>query len=175
VTSKAHENSGTPEPRPRPQYGEYAPPGWVSPVAPPPEAKPVDLPPPAPAPTAPPQAVRRARGWDRSLTIGLLVAGLFGALIGWMTGSTIVESLPLALEQYGVEPGPMPEWLDAAGTALVASHLLLYLLAIGLSIARLRAGRPAFWAPLAAGIIAAIIFWTIMSAAVAPYVEQMQL
>ena len=68
----------------------------------------------------------------------------------------------------------MPEWLDAAGTALVASHLLLYLLAVGLSIALLRAGRPAFWAPLGAGVVAAIIFWSVLSAAVAPYVDQFQ-
>jgi hypothetical protein len=174
VTSEAHEGSGAPDRRPRPQYGEYAPPGWVSPVAQP-EAEPVDDPPPPPVPAPPAAAVQRAPRWDRSLTIGLLVVGLFGALIGWMIGATVVESLPLALEQYGVKPGPMPKWLDAAGTALVASHLLLYLLAAGLSIALLRAGRPAFWAPLSAGVIAAIIFWSVMTAAIAPYVDQMQL
>jgi hypothetical protein len=102
------------------------------------------------------------------------VVGLFGALIGVVIGSDLAGSLPIALEQYGIDPGAMPEWLDAAGTALTLSHLFLYLLAAGLSIAQLRAGRPAFWAPLAAGVIAAIIFWSIMSAAVAPYASQLQ-
>ena len=125
---------------------------------------------PPPSPTG----ASAARRWDRPLTIGLLVVGLFGAFIGVIVGTDLAGSLPIALEQYGIDPGPMPQWLDAAGTALTLSHLLLYLLAAGLSVALLRAGRPAFWAPLCAGVIAAIIFWSVMTAAVAPYASQLQ-
>ncbi len=174
-----------PDPRPRPQYGEYAPPGYVPPNFAPVEPEPaLASTPSVPAPPrglpadaavgAAPDGTRRTPAWDRGLTIGLLVVGLFGALIGWLIGSDLTRALPLALEQYGIDPGQMPSWLDAAGTALVASHLLLYLLAVGLSIAMLRAGRPAFWAPLGTGVIAAIIFWSVMTAAVGPYAAQLQ-
>ena len=178
MTDQGNETPDAPppaaDPRPRPQYGEYAPPGYVPPM-PPPEAPTEPTVEPAQAlPTQPSVALRRTPGWDRGLTIGLLVAGLFGALIGWMIGSGLAESLPIALEQYDIEAGAMPEWVDAAGTAVMLSHILLYLAAVGLSIALLRAGRPAFWAPLSAGVIAAIIFWTVMSAAVAPYASQLQ-
>jgi hypothetical protein len=176
-----------PDHRPRPQYGEYAPAGWVSPVQP--TAEPVDpvepgvarMPPPAgPRLAAPPRStndaaalVRPDRGLDRTLTRVLLIIGVFGALIGWLTGSSLSESLAIALEQYGVDPGTMPEWLDVAGPALAYSHALLYLLAVGLTIWSRSRGRPTSWAPLSAGVIAAIIFWSIMSAAVAPYVDQL--
>jgi hypothetical protein len=174
VTDQGNETPAA-DPRPRPQYGEYAPPGWVSPAADAPKAEPVELTPPLAPPVAPPPPLaRRTPRWDRPLTLALLAVGLFGALIGWIVGSELTASLPAALESYGIEPGAMPAWLDTAGTALVASHLLLYLLAVGLSISLLRAGRPAFWAPLGAGVVAAIIFWSVLSAAVAPYVDQFQ-
>ena len=173
--------------RPRPQYGEYAPPGWVSPVQQPtPEPVEPDLarmpPPTGPRLPAPPQSefgagasASRAPGWDRALTRALLIAGVFGALIGWIIGSDLAATLPVALGQYGITPGAMPEWLDVAGPALAYSHALLYLLAVGLTIWLQRRGRPTYWAPLSAGVIAAIIFWSIMSAAVAPYADQMRL
>ena len=178
-----------PDPRPRPQYGEYAPPGYVSPVQlPSDEPAEPDLatmaPPtgrraerPAPGTTVAAGAAGLAKpvpAWDRAVTRILLLVGFAGALIGWMTGSTLSESLATALGQYGIDPSPMPEWLDAAGTALALSHALLYLLAVGLTIALRSRGRAAYWAPLAAGIVAAIIFWSIMTAAMGPYVEQLQ-
>ena len=42
---------------------------------------------------------------------------------------------------------------------LIGSHVLLYLLAIGLSILLLVKRKIAFYVPLAAGVLAAIIFW----------------
>lgn len=157
-----------PDPRPRPKYGEYAPPGWVSPVQP-------DLtrmPPPA-APTNAPAFARPAAAWDRTLTIVLLVIGFFGAVIGWMTGAGLPESLAPALEQYGITPGPMPPWLETASIVITASHVGLYVAALAISVSRLRRGLRASWVPLAAGILAGIIFWSIMWAAVAPYASQL--
>lgn len=184
-----------PDPRPRPQYGEYAPPGWVSPVQQP-TAEPVEVdkpvdsaqpdvarmpPPTGPRLPAPPPrsrflaaaAASQAPGLDNTLTRILLFIGIFGALIGWLTGSSLSESLEITLNQYGVDPGTMPEWLDVAGPALAYSHALLYLIAVGLTIWLRNRGRPTSWAPLGAGVIAAIIFWSIMSAAFMPYVDQL--
>ena len=62
------------------------------------------------------------------------------------------------LEQQGypgfdAQPGAVP-------AVLVISHIVLYLLAVGGSIPLLITKRIAFWVPLAAGVVAAIIFWS---------------
>ena len=43
---------------------------------------------------------------------------------------------------------------------LVVSHVVLYLVALGVSILLLITRKIAFWVPLTAGVIAAIIFWS---------------
>jgi hypothetical protein len=48
----------------------------------------------------------------------------------------------------------------AAPLVLVASHVILYVIAAGLSILLLVKKKIAFYVPLVAGVIAAIIFWT---------------
>jgi uncharacterized protein DUF6264 len=162
------------DPRPRPQYGEYAPAGWVPPVQlPEPELDLARLPPPTGPRSAglPPATPELAR--DRVLTLVLLGLGFIGAMVGLIMGLTLRANLLLALAQYGIDPGTPPAWLDAAGLALAASHVLLYLAAAALSVSLLRRGRPASWAPLAAGIFAAIIFWSVMTAALDQYSGQL--
>ncbi len=165
------------DPRPKPQYGEYAPPGWVSPVPVEPAGEPkldlTTLPPPRPDSMSS-ALLRPTPAWDRTLTIALLVVGLFGAYTGWQTGGSLGEVITVGLEPYGIQPGTLPSWLDAAGTAIALSHALLYLAAVGLSISLLARGRRAAWAPLAAGIIAGIIFWSVLITAFAPYAAQVQ-
>ena len=162
------------DPRPRPQYGEYAPPGWVSPAQPPPTELDVKrLPPPTGPPIAAPPPVSAELARDRVLTLALLGIGFFGAVMGLLMGLTLRANVLLMLSQYGIDPGTMPAWLDAAGLALAASHVLLYLAAAGLSAWLLRRGRPASWAPLGAGMLAAVIFWSVLMAALGQYSEQL--
>jgi hypothetical protein len=141
---------------PVPQYGEYAPPGYVPPVPGPNDLKPVayDTAPEAPA------GGRKRRTWDVVLTVILLVLGLLGATFGVAYGVifTDPERLGDLLAQQGypgfdAQPG-------AAPAVLVISHVVLYLLALGGSIPLLIMKRIAFWVPLAAGVVAAIIFWS---------------
>jgi uncharacterized BrkB/YihY/UPF0761 family membrane protein len=146
----------------------------VSPVQlPPPQVDLARLPPPTGPRTAglPPATPELAR--DRILTVVLLGIGFVGALAGLITGLTLRANVVLALAQYGIDPGSTPAWLDAAGIALAVSHLLLYLAAAALSFTLLRRGRPAAWAPLAAGMFAAIIFWSVLTAALEPYSDQL--
>ena len=93
--------------------------------------------------------------------------------MGLVTGLTLRAYVQLLLAQYDIDPGTMPTWLDAAGMALAASHVLLYLAAAGLSVWLLRRGRPASWAPLSAGILAAMIYWSVLSAALGQYSGQL--
>jgi hypothetical protein len=50
--------------------------------------------------------------------------------------------------------------VGSAPAILIISHVVLYLLALGVGLPLLITRHVAFWAPLAAGVIAAIIFWS---------------
>lgn len=157
-----------PEPaRPEvPKYGEYAPvdatnpygvPGYPAaasaPAAPPEYGAPTSA---APA-YAPP--VRTRRTWDVVLTCIVLVLGLvglaFGLLYAW--AFTQPDILSGALAQQGLTGNLAP---GAAPAVIAISHIVLYLLALGLSIPLLIRGKGVvFWIPLVIGVVAAIIFW----------------
>ena len=170
----------TPSPeRPQvPQYGEYAPAGYVSPVAAPAApANPYGIPGyaapatpsnmyAAPAFVAPAGApvARKGRTWDRVLTFILLALGLFGMLLAfvyaWIFSTPELLSQTMSSQGYGTFSGSA----GSAPAILVVSHIVLYLLALGLSIALLIRGRiVVFWIPLTAGVIAAIIFWVTLA------------
>jgi hypothetical protein len=140
---------------PPPQYGERLP----APAGP-------------PAPGAPPAygvgslpapAVRR-RTWDVVLTVILLVLGFFGMLIGlfyaWAFSSP--ELIDEAMGQGGM--GGFDGTIGAGPTIIAVSHVVLYLVALGVGILLLVKNKVAFWVPLAAGVIAAIVFWASLSA-----------
>ena len=171
MTDSTPPNGGVPEPRPRPQYGEYAPPGWVSPFA---EAEPAaaasgpdlrHLPP----PTAP--AVPR---WDRPVTMVLVALGFLGTFMAWLIGGELQQSLPLAMQQYGIDVSSVPDSVGVLGTVMWVSHVALYVFTVLLVMQARRAGRRTFAIPLIAGVIAAIVFWTCMSIAVGPYAGMLQ-
>ena len=139
---------------PVPQYGEYAPGGYVAPqpVAGPPQPLPYG------AASYPQQApARQRKTWDLVLTVVLLVLGFFGMIIGVLYAAFLGEILQEAYRQEGL--GTFSGDTGAAGSIIVVSHVVLYLIAVGGSIPLLLSKRVAFWLPLAAGVIAAIIFW----------------
>jgi len=152
-----------------PKYGEYAPVDATNPYgvpghsaaaatapampAPPGYGVPVDGAPAYPAPA------RRRRTWDVVLTCILLVLGLIGMSIGLLYAwiFTNPDILSSALAQQGLSGELRP---GAAPAVIAISHIVLYLLALGLSIPLLIRGRAVvFWIPLVIGVIAAIIFW----------------
>lgn len=100
----------------------------------------------------------RRRTWDLVLTVILLVIGLVGAAIGIIYGVIFMnpELLAIGLEQQGLDPTVGDT--SGAGILIVVSHVLLYLIALGLGILLLVKRKIAFYVPLAAGVIAAVIF-----------------
>lgn len=151
-----------PDERPRPQYGEYAPPGWT--WQPPEDAAPPPVPPAAPSPAS---STAVARPGDRTATILLLVVGIMGALFG----VAIMLQLPEAMRMLHAQEGLPAYSPDAAmptitvGGAVV--QVLLWLAAAGSSFLLLRRGRRAFWVPLVAGVLAAIALFVFVSLALA--------
>jgi hypothetical protein len=146
------------QPLPPPAYGERLP-GYeyAAPAAPPAYGV---APSGAPAYGTP---VRRRRTWDVVLTIILLVVGLFGMIIGLVYASIFADPTLVrqvfdeAFRQYGL--GSWNGSVGAAPTVIAVSHIVLYLVALGVGILLLVTKRIAFWVPLAAGVVAAIVFW----------------
>ena len=105
--------------------------------------------------------VKPRRTWDMVLTIILLIVGFVGMLAG--IGMAAVMSDPLFADQYNemlgqqgidgnVDFGSFP-------AVVTISHVVLYLLALGISIPLLIKNKIAFYVPLSAGVVAAIVFW----------------
>ncbi|MGE3194438.1 MAG: DUF6264 family protein [Microbacteriaceae bacterium] len=149
-----------PEVPPVPRYGEYAPAGYVPPTQP---QSPAPVPqgayPQYGYPMHPAPGVRRRKTWDLVLTIVLLVMGFFGMLIGLLYAGIISD--PALMDQIFQQQnlGDFDGTVGAAPVVIIASHVILYLAVLGGSIPLLISKRVTFWLPLAAGVIAAIIFW----------------
>ncbi|MBI5162064.1 MAG: hypothetical protein HY996_11740 [Micrococcales bacterium] len=169
----------------RPRYGEYAPgytppaPGAASappdrqPAAPSEWAAPQDGPSPSGAPgqhggpqgygapqwTAGP-AGRPRRTWDVVLTVVLLALGLVGTGIALVYAGLFSD--PAVLDEVFRQQGRggFSGRAGAAPAVIVVSHLALLVIAVGLSILFLLKRLVAFWIPLVAGVIAAVVFWS---------------
>ncbi len=101
-----------------------------------------------------------------ALTVGLLVLGLLGTLLGVVTAAGLEFSLRQQYELADLGPYTAPESLPGIQLTIVISHIVLFLAALGLAVPRLVAGRLAFWVPLAAGVVAALVFWACMVAVI---------
>ena len=150
--------------RPRPQYGEYAPEGWT--WQPPAGETTSDPAPQLPTPPAPRSArahpapsadgTRPDRPADRAVTILLLVIGVLGVWLAVGVLQAMPQSIELLHTQEGIEPyTPGPEIPGLILTGSIVQIVIWVIAAVG-SIALMRARRPSFWLPLAAGVIAAI-------------------
>lgn len=107
--------------------------------------------------------VKRRRVWDLVLTVILLVVGLFGMGIGLVYAAIFADPV-LVQEVFDQAYGQsgLGGWSGSVGAApavIAISHVVLYLIALGVSILLLIKNKIAFWVPLTAGVIAAIVFW----------------
>jgi hypothetical protein len=101
----------------------------------------------------------RRRTWDIVLTIVLLVLGLGGMAIGVFYGAFLSLVFEQMYMQYGLGSYVDDGSLAVPSAVIVISHIALYLIAAGLSVLLLVKRKVAFWLPLTAGVIAAVIFW----------------
>ncbi len=127
------------EPRPRPEYGEYA-----------------DVPPSVPVQSAP-APPRRRRTWDVVLTTALLLWGVLDVVNGWAGFSNLGASLRAAFEFQGLPPFASGEAADQLGAVLNIVRAVLLVVGIALALLLLSRNRVAFWAPLGAGVIAGLV------------------
>ena len=176
------EQEPQPDDRPRPQFGELAPPGWV--WHPPADADRLDtsrplereddaVPPPvgAPLPGMPPphqgaptvhpgEQARRgqpAPTWNLTLTILLAVFGFFGMSYSIATLQAIPASMQLLHSTNGLgdyTPAPVVGTLVLVGSIIMAIIWAVSAVIAGWMLAK---RRLAFWVPLVAGIVAMVV------------------
>jgi hypothetical protein len=179
MTDERHDAPGvTRDERPRPRYGEYAPEGWVNPVAP---VEPVAAPSApntghenagpatrADAPAsgswgAPPRPAANelsgARRFDRIATFVLLGIGLYSVVSNVVMASSFSTTLLSALSGagYSTDAFTGQDALQRAGVIIAVSTVAVFAVTLMWSIRRLAARKVAFWVPLAAGVIMSIV------------------
>jgi hypothetical protein len=106
--------------------------------------------------------VKRRRTWDLVLTVILFVVGFFGMLIGLFYAWAFSDPVLLneAMGQGGM--GGFNGTIGAGPAIIAVSHIVLYLVALGVGILLLVKNKIAFWVPLSAGVIAAFVFWGVL-------------
>jgi hypothetical protein len=143
------ESPGTPSRPAVPEYGEYAEPD---------DPRIIPAYRFAPPPTPPAAAPRTRDAFASSLLLGVgFVITVYMVLFAF----DLEVSMQRVFTAYGgtgdYEPAanlPLARWV------IIASHVILLAAAILLTRARVRAGKLAVWVPLAAGAIAAVIFFS---------------
>jgi hypothetical protein len=140
-----------------PRYGEYAPVGQTPPQAPTPSPQ-------GPYYVAPP-AVRPPRTGDVIATVILLTIGVFATLFVALISAALPQSLAAEYTHYGITYHQAADYGVLVGV-MIASHVILILVAIGVSIPLMVRRHRTFWIPLMCGIVAAIVFWAILIALV---------
>jgi uncharacterized membrane protein YhaH (DUF805 family) len=179
--ARDHDEQAARDPRPRPRYGEYAPEGWVSPVAP------ADAAPPAPQAQQAPGAASGSQSWvqppqqgqspggaqpypgqpagvpvlstgrrvDRVATFVLL--GLAGYNVVLVSGFSRSLLSAFTAAGYPVDDFSRQAELQQAGGAIAIVSLIVFVPMIVLTARRLRAGKITFWVPLVAGVVVTVV------------------
>jgi len=154
--------------RPAPQYGEYAPEGWVSPVRLEEERReqaqraeearrpePTAAPAPSAARATPVAGRFGASPIDFVLTVGLLVIGLWSVVEALSVGSVASTIRTVVEQQYTDLSNPAA--LSSAVLVRAVVLVVLFVLVAWWSIRRLRARRWTFWVPLVGGVVATVL------------------
>jgi hypothetical protein len=155
------------DPRPRPQYGEYATPEEVAALRGTPAAAPVS------APASPAEPVRvpgrvpapGARRFDRRVTIALLAFGVINLVQYAAPLLDFANALDVAMASTPYGAIDFGEPVRVGGLVILAVTTVLLVGASILSIVRLRRGRIAFWVPLTAGALSAATWVIVLTVA----------
>jgi hypothetical protein len=166
--------------RPRPQYGEYATPEEQRAAIKSPQLNPHYAPPEHPhhseggvaSQDAPPAApdrrdaapgdraapVTRRHPLDRIATIALLVLGLYDVIGSFAGNNGVITQIDVIYRSLGISGEYKPTDLtDTVAGVIAVVFLVLWIAAAGLSAWAVLRGRIAFWIPLAAGVLAAVV------------------
>ena len=109
---------------------------------------------------------RTAPAWDPPVTIGLLLWGVITTVQTVAQARDLPGSLNTVLSSRGLGPYTQTALGSAIGWVVVAESILSLALAIGFSVPRIRDHRMAFWVPLVAGAVSALLTLVLITAAI---------
>ncbi|MCU1526126.1 MAG: hypothetical protein JWO18_3020 [Microbacteriaceae bacterium] len=147
------------DPRPRPQYGEYATPQEQA------KAVGASAPhfghaiPPASPPTysAPPAAKTTPRRWDLVLSTALLAYGLINVFSGFFQFSDLGRLIDGVYATQGVGQFTPTSLSATLGIVINASNVVLWIATAFVTVRLLRRQKLAFYVPLIGGAVASIV------------------
>lgn len=157
--------------RPRPRYGEYAPEGWVNPVATDDAAQEArvaeqdarvavtaDARSGDGAPTAPP-VLTTGRRIDRVATFALIGLGAFGAIQAVARAPRYADDQLAQFSQFDADLTGFTSSaaLQTFGIVMAVFAVALFAFSTWWSLRRLKAGRLGFVVPLVAGIVFSLV------------------
>jgi hypothetical protein len=148
-----------PEP---PRYGAYGTPEQQA------QARGSELPPPevmSPA-AAPPIRTAKPRRADRIAAIALLAFGFVNVTTGIPGWLRLPATLQSAYDQLGLGEFQAVALASALGVAAMVTQIVLWLAALGITVALIRAGRLSWWVPLTAGVIAVVVTSVLIGVAI---------
>ena len=147
------------DPRPRPQYGEYATPEQQRaarglPSEPLPPLPDTLVPAAAPAKEPATASTPRPRRADRIVTFALLAYGLLTVIMSGTSYLNLAPTLNDALSMVGVE-GQFSNFAAARTWGVIATIALVvgWTLTAVLSVRRLRAGKITWWLPIVGAVV----------------------
>ena len=107
-----------------------------------------------------------APAWDPPLTVGLLVAGVINVTVTVANMRQLPETLQAGYAEQGIGTYTNFALASAMGWSVIATSMLALVLAIAISVPRLRAHRMTFWVPLAAAGASLVLTTTFIAIAV---------
>lgn len=109
---------------------------------------------------------RPRKVWDIVISSILVGLSVIFVLLAIVTAITLPASMQSEFDSRGLGVYN-PD--DAAGAtmAIIISHVVLFLISAGLTVLLIVQRKVSFWVPLAAGILAAILFWAILISTIA--------
>lgn len=110
-----------------------------------------------------PGAAAKPRRADRIITVILLAIGGYFALSMALSLSQLGMEFSKIADALGVDSYSPSAALKTTGTVGAILVLAIYAITLIFSIRRMRSGKLTFWAPLAAGVLAWIIFFVLFT------------
>jgi hypothetical protein len=110
-----------------------------------------------PAPASDRAPARRRRTWDVVLTVALLAYGLMTVLTSLSGAGDLGRTIDQVYAMQGLGDYTPTALAGTLTTAANLAQVVLLAVAAFVSYRLLKAGRIAFWVPLVAGVIAALL------------------
>lgn len=170
----------TPDPRPRPKFGELAPEGWV--WHPPKDSDRLDTAHPIPDAShdlreqprpAPAEVLAQAAGqrpvpkWNQTVTIVLMIVGIIGLFLSMATIQAIPQSIQMVYANEGLGTYKPAATVNTLIFAAQLTMVAIWVISGLISVILLTRRRLAFYVPIIGGVIAFVALFVFLSAIVA--------